>query len=150
MVSSEQNLQFNNGEIRRKEAKSVFLNEDKITKDKSVPDEGDGDGSRNEIPGDGNADTFSSEEDRSFIEEYNYTEEIDDSDNNQSMDEVNNENDQSIHEIDHDNDQSVDEVDSDSDQSTDDDVINDRFNSPLYTNAPLSIHESMVLILCFF
>lgn len=150
MVSSEQNLQFNNGEIRRKEAKSVFLNEDKITKDKSVPDEGDGDGSRNEIPGDGNADTYSSEEDRGFIEEYNYTEEIDDSDNNQSMDEVNNENDQSIHEIDHDNDQSVDEVDSDSDQSTDDDVINDRFNSPLYTNAPLSIHESMVLILCFF
>lgn len=80
-----------------------------------------------------------------FGEELNHELSDISSDNNQSLHEVEFDNYQSMDEVESDNDQSIDEVESDEDNADD-----DRFYEPLYRDAPLSIHESMVLILCFF
>lgn len=157
----QQSLEFNNRETRKDVAFHSNQNADRVETLVNV-----------------NSETLLTEADTDFDVEHNHAPGANDSstdqnivgsDTNESMDEISSDDDQSIHEIHSDLDKSMDEVDSDENEDDDqidseededhdemdsdedeNNRIDDRYREPLYRNAPLTIHESMVLILCFF
>lgn len=142
MKDCQQSLQYNDQEANRNEKEFEHTNNELVHSNE--------DADENEALENENANRQSSEEDRDFVAElYHGSGESDDDSSllNSSFDELDGENDQGIDEVDHESDQSIDEADSDEDE---DDTGNRKFDEPLYSNAPLTKHESMILMLCFF